>query len=133
MKRDFKDIPEFEGYYEINSDGVIRTKERWVLNRGTKVLKKPIIKKPHDNNRGYHQVNLHKLNKVYKLYVHRLVFITHVSDIPEGYEIDHKNANRKDNRVKNLEAVSKQENLRRMLRNSPHVLNNLKKRNTKRN
>lgn len=33
---------------------------------------------------------------------HRIVWIMHYGDIPEGYTIDHKNRNRLDNRIENL-------------------------------
>ena len=125
MKRDFRDIPGFEGYYEINSDGIVRAKDRQVNNRGTIVIRKGGIKRPHDNGRGYLQVNLHRENKIYKLYIHRLVYIAFVGEIPDGAEVDHRNNNRRDNRLRNLQLLSKVENLQKMLKHNPHVLKNL--------
>lgn len=125
MRRDFVPIPGFEGLYEINSHGVVRSRDRFVNNRGRKVLRKGHIKRPYDNHRGYLQVNLHRDNQTFKLYIHRLVYLSHIGNIPEGFEVNHKNGNRLDNRAANLEAISKADNLRDMIGRNPHVLKNL--------
>lgn len=48
-----------------------------------------------------------------KQLVHRIVFETFNSDIPDGYEIDHINYIRDDNRLSNLQLLTHIENLRR--------------------
>ncbi len=52
-------------------------------------------------------------------YIHRAVYETFVGEIPNGFEIDHINATRDDNRIENLRAVSHAENM-----NNPLTLNN---------
>lgn len=52
---------------------------------------------------------MHPQNK--RLYVHRLVAEYFISEIPNGYEVNHINGNTKDNRVENLEIVSHKENM----------------------
>ena len=60
------------------------------------------------NNRDYLQV---KING--KLYlVHRLVAEAFIGPIPEGYEVDHINRCRSDNRVDNLRIVTRSKNQR---------------------
>lgn len=44
---------------------------------------------------------------------HRLIYEATVGPIPEGWHIDHLNADRTDNRICNLEAVPAEENIRR--------------------
>lgn len=51
------------------------------------------------------------------LYAHRLVWETVNGPIPDGREIDHLNGNKADNRARNLEAVTKSENVRRAIKN----------------
>ena len=46
-------------------------------------------------------------------YVHRIVFETFISEIPEGYEIDHINSIRDDNRLCNLQMLTRSENLKK--------------------
>ena len=43
--------------------------------------------------------------------IHRAIWETFVGPIPEGYEIDHINGNRSDNRLCNLRCVSHKENM----------------------
>lgn len=49
------------------------------------------------------------------LYAHRVIWETVNGPIPEGLEIDHLNGNKSDNRVRNLEAVTKSQNVLRAL------------------
>ncbi len=42
--------------------------------------------------------------------LHRLVWLSTHDDIPDGYEINHKNGHKKDNRYINLECVTRSEN-----------------------
>lgn len=44
------------------------------------------------------------------LYAHRVVWTMHHGDIPDGYEIDHINNKRDDNRIENLRLVTSQQN-----------------------
>lgn len=53
--------------------------------------------------------------------VHRLVYETFKGEIPEGYQIDHINTIRNDNRLDNLRIVTPKENM-----NNPNTLNNLR-------
>ena len=43
--------------------------------------------------------------------VHRAIYETFIGEIPDGYEIDHINTKRDDNRLENLRAVTKKENM----------------------
>ena len=58
------------------------------------------------SKQGYKQCRYKK--KDYQL--HRLVYIYHYGDIPEGLYVDHINRDRSDNRIENLRLVTKQEN-----------------------
>lgn len=106
----FKSINGYEGLYEIDESGQVRSARN---ARGTykgKLLS-PNLRK------GYHQVGLRK-NNARKCYsVHRLVYEAFVGPIPEGYEINHKDRNRTNNHISNLETVTPKENTRHMLEN----------------
>lgn len=46
-----------------------------------------------------------------KQFVHRIVYETFVGEIPKGYDIDHINSVRNDNRVCNLQQLTHRENI----------------------
>jgi len=48
--------------------------------------------------------------------VHKLVALTFIGERPEGYDIDHVNGNRLDNRAINLEYVTHEENINRAIK-----------------
>jgi hypothetical protein len=45
--------------------------------------------------------------------VHRIVWVSKHGPVPDGYHVDHKDTNKTNNRLKNLEAVPGFENMRR--------------------
>ena len=57
-------------------------------------------------DKGYIKVH----TKVGSKLVHRLVYETFVGEIPQGYELDHINTIRDDNRLENLRCVTHKEN-----------------------
>lgn len=90
-------IPGFDPVYYADEEGNIY--------RNDKKLS------PVDNGLGYKQIKL-RLNGVrYNRYVHRLVWIAFNGEIPDGYEINHINHDKSDNRLKNLELVTHSDNL----------------------
>ena len=60
---------------------------------------------------GYRDINVQ--NTLYKQ--HRLVYVWHHGDIPDGYEIDHLDNNRSNNKIENLKAIPHKDNHRKML------------------
>ena len=57
---------------------------------------------------GYRRGSIH--SKYYR--EHRLIWLWHGLELPEGMQIDHINHNRSDNRIDNLRMVTNQENAR---------------------
>lgn len=97
MQEQWLPIPGFENHYEASSFGNIRRKE------ANKVLR------PWMAN-GYPVVALSIGGKVTKLAVHRLITSTFFGTCPMGLEVNHINGARNDNRIENLEYVSRSEN-----------------------
>lgn len=61
---------------------------------------------------GYIRIGLYITPCVqHKYYVHRLVASAFMGKIPDGYEVNHKDGNRANNRVDNLEIVTPAENM----------------------
>lgn len=97
MKKEIKDFPG----YAITDDGkVISYKYR-----------EPRVMKTWYQKSGYENIKLCKENQTYHFLIHRLVaeaFIPNPNNFPE---VNHKNKNRSDNRVENLEWCSRLDNL----------------------
>lgn len=94
----FKDIKGYPGYQISNFGRVWSDKSQKYLS-------------PVPNNNGYLQIKMIAVNgKRKNELIHRLVAI-HFIDNPEGKaEVNHINHQRDDNRIENLEWVSKSEN-----------------------
>lgn len=99
-------IPEWEALYEVSTLGRVR---RSCPGRGTFAGK---ILQTVRYGKGYRAVTLHIRPRRYKQYVHILVLAAFVGPRPAGFDINHKNGNKADNRLENLEYVTKSENSR---------------------
>lgn len=119
MKEIWKDIPSYEGLYQVSNLGNIKSLSRkfFTTNNGYVITKEKKLKKQNDR-KGYEYVNLYKDKKMKSLKVHRLVLLSFVGF--SELTIDHINGIKSDNRLENLEYVSQREN------NIRHVLKNNK-------
>lgn len=109
MQEAWKDIPNFEGYYQVSNFGRIRSITRKaktkILNNNYRTIKGQLIS-PAKTKDGYLKVSLSKKHKRYYFRVHRLVANAFLSN-PNNYPvINHKDENKLNNRVDNLEWCS---------------------------
>lgn len=65
----------------------------------------------HDNGSGYKFVSFRINNKIKNIYVHRLVWETFKGSIPDGFEIDHIDTDRSNNKLENLRCVNHKDNI----------------------
>ena len=108
-KEIWKPIPNYEGYYEASSLGRIRSVDRVVKNGNwTKPVRGRVLKVC--VNDGYIYCSLSKDGKVKQQKVHRLVAITFIPNPDNLPYINHKNEDKGDNRVENLEWCTKWHN-----------------------
>jgi len=94
-----------EGLYEVSSDGRVRRVEKRtnaVPGRDHKLYRNP---------NGYLYVCLSVRGKATTYRVHRLVAEAFLGPRPEGTEINHRDGNKANNAVANLEYVSHQANI----------------------
>jgi len=61
---------------------------------------------------GYPSVSLAKNSRAKHWFVHRLVALAFIGPCPDGQEVNHKNGDKSDPRLENLEYVSRSANLR---------------------
>lgn len=103
FKKVYKDIPGYEKYYYADTDGNIYSKDRWHNTKSGDFFRKGTMLKPSKNNKGYLNVVL-SINGKYKTEkVHRLIAKTFIPNPNNFPEINHKNEDKTDNSVLNLE------------------------------
>lgn len=74
------------------------------------------------SNTGYIATAVKIKGRVHHIQLHRLVYLVHVGRIPTGLVINHKDGNKQNNAVSNLEAVSESENTKHAVRMGLHSL-----------
>lgn len=111
MEEIWKEIKGFEGLYQISNLGRIKGLPRLVVRngKGSYVLKERILKHSLDKD-GYHKIGLTKDGNCKQFFVHRLVYAAFVGDIPEGFEINHRDECKDNNTISNLDLMSHSEN-----------------------
>lgn len=112
-KEIWKDIPKFEGYYQISNLGNIRSLDRVVTrkhlhpNKITGVHIKYSI-----NTKGYIYARVNVNAKKTIIYPHRYVALLFIPNPENKPEVNHKKGIKKDNRASELEWVTRKENMR---------------------
>lgn len=100
----WKDIPEYEGLYQVSNWGRVKS-----LNY--KHSGKEGILKPDKKKNGYLYVNFLKNGEVKNFYIHKLVCLTFLENPLNLPQVNHKDENKENNFVDNLEWVSPKENI----------------------
>lgn len=114
------DIKGYEGYYQVNNLGDIRSMDRVLIYPdGSKKNKKGILKKYSNLKNGYLLCSLNKNHKTKALLVHTIVAMAFIPNPYNKSQVNHKDGNKKNNKVENLEWVTPSENQL----HSFHVLN----------
>ena len=104
----WKDIKDYEGLYQVSNLGRVKSLDRIVKDTTkdrTQTLKGREIKTT-DNGNGYKLVCLTKNSIRKNKYVHRLVAETFIPNPDNLKEVNHKDLNKNNNSVCNLEWVS---------------------------
>lgn len=104
----WKPIPNYEGYYEVSSNGEVRSCDRYVNNRNGFIVGR--IMKQSFGCSGYLQVGLCKDGKTKSCKIHKIVASVFVPNPENKPCIDHINTDRTDNRACNLRWVTLKEN-----------------------
>lgn len=97
---EWADIPGYEGLYQACTDGrIMDMKTKEILSDKGRV------------GAGYVRAKLRKDGKSWYTTVHRVIALTFLGGIPEGFEVNHKNGIKTDNRAENLEVVTRSQNI----------------------
>ena len=107
---EWKDVVGYEGLYLVSSIGRVKKLASVTMrNNGRPLPRKERILSEKVDKDGYLNVTLRKNNKGRMFRLHRLVAHAFISD-PHGYQINHINEIKDDNRVENIEVVTAREN-----------------------
>lgn len=109
----WKPIKDYEGYYEVSNYGNVRSVGRYIDFGCTSYhYNKPRILSAISHGNGYLYVTLVKNKKRKNKYIHRLVAENFLENINNKPCVNHKDFDRANNDVNNLEWVTYSENIR---------------------
>lgn len=127
MTEIWKPVPGWESLYEVSDQGRIRSLDRPVVqlsrsgNLCTVVYKGKVLKPRPGGGRlkgdRYRQISLAKDNSPVNAYIHHLVAEAFLGPKPDGAEVNHKDCDKTNNALANLEYVSRDENIAHALAN----------------
>jgi len=113
IKEIWKDVLEFEGYYQVSNLGRVRSIDRKVITSNNRTYFCPsVMLTPKIGRTGYYEVVLTKHDgKRYCKRIHRLVAEAFLENFNNYPFINHINENKLDNRVENLEWCTAKQNI----------------------
>lgn len=113
----WKDIPGYEGYYQVSSLGRVRSCDRVVSGRwGKTQLKGCVLSLA--LSKGYYHASLNKLGKGLCKPVHKLVALAFIGVCPKGLCVNHIDGCKTNNHVFNLEYVTFSQNTNHAVSNN---------------
>lgn len=111
LEESWRDILGYEGLYQVSNLGRIKTVAHWqTYSNGDKHFYKERIRVPGIGPTGYLSIRLGRKGRIAG--VHRFVAETFIPRVPGKNDVNHIDGNKANNRVDNLEWVSRKENMR---------------------
>lgn len=104
-EEEWRAVVGYEGWYEVSNQGRVR---RVAKSRPGIVV--PYVLKASVSNTGYPMVFLYRHSKWKNTTIHSLLLSAFIGPRPEGFQADHINAVRTDNRLENLRWLPREEN-----------------------
>jgi len=110
MQEVWKDIKEYEGRYQISNLAMVKSVQRIKANARGKYMANERLLKTNISSSGYYRI-VFKLNDKYKTYfLHRLLAIAFIPNPENKPFINHKDGNKLNNSLENLEWCTMSEN-----------------------
>ena len=113
MKEIWKDILGYEGLYQVNECGNVKSLSRTITKGNITYVTKDKLLKQSVDSVGYPYVNLSDYKKQKTFRVHQLVavsFLNHTPDKHKGLVIDHVDGNKLNNMTTNLQLITNKKN-----------------------
>jgi hypothetical protein len=108
---EWKDVIGWEGLYKVSTSGEIKSTNTYVRSPEGKRARNGRILKQGIGNRGYKLVTLSKDNKHTTKNVHRVVAEAFIVNSRNVIDVNHKDGDKLNNRLNNLEWVTRRENI----------------------
>ena len=111
---EWRDIKGYEGRYQVSNLGRVKSLKDRYGNYREKILN------PRNSIQGYLDISLYKNGVSKRFKVHRLVAEAFISNINNYSQVNHKDENKQNNRVENLEWCTSKYNANYGTRNKRH-------------
>jgi hypothetical protein len=122
MKEVWKQVPGFEGLYEVSNTGVVKALKRtWVTGKNLTRNKDEHYLKPAMKQNGYYHVHLTKNGVALQVPVHRLVAEAFLPNQEKKKCVNHKDGNKTNNNLYNLSWATYKENNDHALKNGLRI------------
>lgn len=122
----WKDVIGYEGYYQVSNIGNVRSIDRTIIDSNSiKFNYKSKLLKPANNKDGYLQVGLSKNCKTNSYCVHALLAKAFILNPENKPTVNHKDGNKHNNHIDNLEWATKSEQAIHSLKNNLRTMPNV--------
>lgn len=119
---EWRDIKGYEGKYQISNAGHVKSLLTWSVSK-RKFEPKERMMCPTSNGNGYLLITLSNRGKRKNKYIHRLVAEAFIENPENKSSVNHKDYDRANNTVKNLEWVTVKENVAHSVEHMKHEKN----------
>lgn len=121
----WKEIPGFNGYYEASTYGRIRRMKNETIYKDGRIAHfSQTILTPAKTKKGYLSVYLSVKSRKYTISVHKLIAITFIPNPENKKTVNHKDLNKENNYVENLEWMTNKENMQHAFKNGVYIERN---------
>jgi len=126
----WKDVVGFEDYYEVSNTGKVRRKKGKTVYKDGRIARfSQTVLKPSVFKKGYLMVYLSRKSKKKTKAVHRIVAEAFIPN-PESKEtVNHKDLDKTNNHVSNLEWLTNEENIQHSIDNGMYKVREIRNRN----